>query len=54
MTTQTKHQSKQKQLPSKTAVTWSKEKAAALRQAARQRKPSACDCDCNCACNCGK
>ncbi len=48
MSTQTKQQPKQKQAGSKPIVTWSRERAAALRLAANQRKPNACDCMCAC------
>jgi len=48
MSAQTKQQPKHKQPGSKPTVSWSREKAEALRLAAKQRKPSACDCNCAC------
>jgi len=46
MNTQMKQQAKQQQRGGKPVVTWSRERAAALRSAANQRKPNACNCNC--------
>ena len=46
MSTQMKQQAKQQQRGGKPVVTWSRERAAALRSAANQRKPNACNCNC--------
>ena len=46
MSTQMKQHAKPQQRDSKPVVTWSRDRAAALRVAANQRKPNACNCNC--------